>query len=122
MDILWEKASKIIKEKVSQQNYETWIRPIRIIAMDREKVGLAVPNRFFGGNVSVAGLLTAADIRSALSTHGPRPEDVVVPDIVLNADGLTLDGVSWRELQSEGPGTLRLVSSDARGLLEALQL
>ena len=47
MDILWEKASKIIKEKVSQQNYETWIRPIRITAMDRDKVGLAVPNRFF---------------------------------------------------------------------------
>ena len=27
MDILWDKTVKIIKEKVSQQNFETWIRP-----------------------------------------------------------------------------------------------
>lgn len=47
MDILWEKAIKIIKEKVSQQNFETWIRPIRISLMDSDEVKLAVPNRFF---------------------------------------------------------------------------
>ncbi|OPY86142.1 MAG: Chromosomal replication initiator protein DnaA [Syntrophaceae bacterium PtaU1.Bin231] len=37
----------MIRGKVSQQNFETWIRPIRLIAVDGENVSLAVPNRFF---------------------------------------------------------------------------
>ncbi|MFZ4439241.1 MAG: chromosomal replication initiator protein DnaA [Syntrophales bacterium] len=47
MDILWEKTVKIIKEKVSQQNFDTWIRPIRITLMEGSQVHLSVPNRFF---------------------------------------------------------------------------
>jgi len=47
LDILWDKTVKIIKEKVSQQNFETWIRPIRIAAMEGDQVHLSVPNRFF---------------------------------------------------------------------------
>ena len=47
MDILWEKTIKIIKEKVSQHNFDTWIRPIQISALDGEFVQLRVPNRFF---------------------------------------------------------------------------
>ena len=46
MDILWEKVVKIIKEKVSQQNFETWICPIRISAMEGDQIRLTVPNRF----------------------------------------------------------------------------
>jgi chromosomal replication initiator protein len=47
LDILWEKATKIIKERVSQQNFDTWIRPIRITALEADRVRMAVPNRFF---------------------------------------------------------------------------
>ncbi|MDA8125014.1 MAG: chromosomal replication initiator protein DnaA [Deltaproteobacteria bacterium] len=47
LDIVWEKTVKIIKEKVSQQNFETWIRPIRIDALEGDHATLAVPNRFF---------------------------------------------------------------------------
>jgi chromosomal replication initiator protein len=47
LDILWDKTVKIIKEKVSQQNFETWIRPIRITTMEGDQVHLSVPNRFF---------------------------------------------------------------------------
>jgi len=47
LDILWDKTVKIIKEKVSQQNFDTWIRPIRITAMEGDLVHLCVPNRFF---------------------------------------------------------------------------
>ena len=47
MDILWDKTVKIIKETVSQQNFETWIRPIRITLMEGDQVHLSVPNRFF---------------------------------------------------------------------------
>jgi len=47
LDILWDKAVNIIKETVSQQNFETWIRPIRITHMEGNQVHLSVPNRFF---------------------------------------------------------------------------
>lgn len=46
MEILWEKTLKIVKEKVSQQNFETWLCPIRITAMEMDQIRLAVPNRF----------------------------------------------------------------------------
>jgi chromosomal replication initiator protein len=47
LEILWEKTIKIIKEKISQQNFETWIRPIRIGTLEGDQVRLTVPNRFF---------------------------------------------------------------------------
>jgi chromosomal replication initiator protein len=47
LDILWDKTIKIIQEKVSQQNFDTWIRPLRINAMEGNQVILSVPNRFF---------------------------------------------------------------------------
>ncbi len=43
----WEKSLQMIRGKVSQQNFETWIRPIRLVAVEGENVSLAVPNRFF---------------------------------------------------------------------------
>lgn len=61
---------------------------------------LAVKNDYFGGNVNVTGLLTAKDVLAALPG---RLEGVVVaiPDIMLNADGLTLDGQSADGLRAE---------------------
>ena len=58
---------------------------------------LAVENRYFGGNVDVAGLLTAADVLDQLpvSLDGAL---VSLPDVMLNADALTLDGMSSAEL------------------------
>lgn len=47
MDILWEKCLNIIKENVSQQNFDTWIRPIRITSLQDNCIILSVPNRFF---------------------------------------------------------------------------
>jgi chromosomal replication initiator protein len=46
LEIIWEKVVKIIKEKLNQQNFETWICPIRISAMEGDQIHLAVPNRF----------------------------------------------------------------------------
>jgi chromosomal replication initiator protein len=47
LDILWEKCLNIIKEKVSQQNFDTWIRPIKMSSLQENGVLLSVPNRFF---------------------------------------------------------------------------
>ena len=47
MDLLWEKCLNIIKEKVSQQNFDTWVRPIRLSVLQDNLITLSVPNRFF---------------------------------------------------------------------------
>lgn len=47
MDMLWEKSIQIIKEKVSPQNFETWIRPIKLSSLEGNNVTLHVPNKFF---------------------------------------------------------------------------
>ena len=47
METLWDKATKIIQDKLSKQNYDTWIKPIKIVALEEKCVQLAVPNKFF---------------------------------------------------------------------------
>lgn len=47
MDIIWEKTVSKIKEKISQQNFETWITPIKIVSKEEGNVQLSVPNKFF---------------------------------------------------------------------------
>ena len=47
MEVIWEKAKKGIQEKISQQNYETWIQPLKLIALENESAELLVPNKFF---------------------------------------------------------------------------
>ncbi|MBN2282983.1 MAG: chromosomal replication initiator protein DnaA [Deltaproteobacteria bacterium] len=47
MESYWIESTKIIKEKISQQNFETWIRPIRVSSVEENNIFLAVPNKFF---------------------------------------------------------------------------
>ncbi len=47
MESVWDKATKIIQEKVSKQNFDTWIKPIKIVSMEDKRVQLSVPNKFF---------------------------------------------------------------------------
>lgn len=47
MDILWDKSINIIKNKMSQQNYDTWIRPIKVNLLEGNQIYLSVPNKFF---------------------------------------------------------------------------
>jgi len=47
VDSFWKKSIDIIKEKVTKQNFDTWISPVRISALDASVVELSVPNRFF---------------------------------------------------------------------------
>ncbi|HET6351193.1 MAG TPA: DUF512 domain-containing protein [Coriobacteriia bacterium] len=82
---------------------------------------LAVPNRFFGGNVSVTGLLTGSDLSAAIASDG-NAGIYLLPDIVLNADGLTLDDMTLDDVRAEAGADIRLVSSDAAGLLAGLEM
>jgi chromosomal replication initiator protein len=47
VEAVWDKTTKIIQDKLSKQNFDTWIRPIKIVAMEDKCVQLAVPNKFF---------------------------------------------------------------------------
>lgn len=47
METIWTQSRNFIKEKISQQNFETWIHPVKIISIDGNNVSLSVPNKFF---------------------------------------------------------------------------
>jgi chromosomal replication initiator protein len=47
VEAVWDKTTKIIQEKISKQNFDTWIKPIKIAAMEDKCVQLIVPNKFF---------------------------------------------------------------------------
>ena len=44
---IWIKAINSLKERIGQQNFDIWIKPISFLSMDGESVQLEVPNRFF---------------------------------------------------------------------------
>ena len=47
MEELWSKVTDTLKERVGQQNFDIWIKPIHFISMEGDSVELDVPNRFF---------------------------------------------------------------------------
>lgn len=80
---------------------------------------LSVPNRLFGGNVGVTGLLGGADIRSAIVADGASGT-YLVPDVVVNSDGLLLDDVPAGALADLCGASIRIVGSDAGSLIDTL--
>jgi putative radical SAM enzyme (TIGR03279 family) len=61
---------------------------------------LAVENEYFGGDVSVAGLLTGSDFARARA--GVKGEFAVIPQVSLKSDEpVMLDGMRFDELQSQ---------------------
>jgi len=47
VESVWDKTIKIIQEKVSKQNFDTWIKPVKILALEDQCISLSVPNKFF---------------------------------------------------------------------------
>ena len=61
---------------------------------------LAVPNTYFGGDVSVAGLLTAKDFLAVKDKV--KGDFVVIPKVTIKSDEpIFLDGMSYDELKSQ---------------------
>lgn len=81
---------------------------------------LSVENRFFGGNVSVTGLLTASDLIAAIRHDGAGAR-YLVPDIVVNSDGLLLDDVPAGELARRAGARVHVIGSSAQALVGALR-
>jgi putative radical SAM enzyme (TIGR03279 family) len=83
---------------------------------------IAVPNRHFGGSVSVAGLLTGGDIQRHLAADGDLGEAVLVPAVALrDGDGVFLDDVTPSDLARELGVPVRVVPPEPRALLRALR-
>lgn len=78
----------------------------------------AVKNRYFGGNIKVAGLMTGMDLRAALSGVGESTL-CLVPDVCLSEgrflDGLTLDDLPHSVM------TVPTTGHDLRSTLERLR-
>jgi putative radical SAM enzyme (TIGR03279 family) len=62
---------------------------------------LPIKNNFFGGNVDVAGLLTATDIIEQVSVHlkTHKADQLLLPPAIFNDDGLTLDDKTLADIQ-----------------------
>ncbi|MFB3886195.1 MAG: chromosomal replication initiator protein DnaA [Thermodesulfobacteriota bacterium] len=70
MEDVWPKVIDSLRERVGQQNFDIWIKPIHFIAMDGDAVELEVPNRFFKEWINEHYSL---NIREALSYFTQKP-------------------------------------------------
>jgi putative radical SAM enzyme (TIGR03279 family) len=81
----------------------------------------AVPNRHFGGSVSVAGLLTGGDIQRHLAALGALGEAVIVPAVALrDGDGVFLDDATPADLSRELGVPVQVIEPEPRALLRTL--
>ncbi len=70
MEEIWSKVIDSLKERVGQQNFDIWIKPIHFISMDGDIVELEVPNRFFKEWINEH---YAPHIKEALSFFTQKP-------------------------------------------------
>jgi putative radical SAM enzyme (TIGR03279 family) len=83
---------------------------------------VAVPNAFFGGSVSVAGLLTGQDIQRTLAAEPDLGEAVLVPGAALrDGDGVFLDDLTPADLARDLGVPVVPVEPEPRALLRALR-
>lgn len=78
----------------------------------------AIKNEYFGGNVNVTGLICACDLLGQLPADLSGAE-LLIPDVMFNYDGLTLDGLTRDAVTSqlEGRGAVVRYATPAPNLL-----
>ena len=81
-----------------------------------------VKNDFFGGDIHIAGLLTAQDILAQLKAYPDCHQTVYIPKICLRDDTLFLDDVTLEEACNSSGLDLRAVGNTPRELALALGL
>jgi putative radical SAM enzyme (TIGR03279 family) len=79
----------------------------------------AVPNRTFGEETTVTGLLSWRDIEPVVAASARAI--ICIPDVLLNADDRFLDNVSVKQAAKRCGRTLRVLPSTAQGLRSILQ-
>jgi putative radical SAM enzyme (TIGR03279 family) len=81
-----------------------------------------VTNEFFGGDIHIAGLLTATDILNQLRAFPDCKQTVYLPQICLRDANLFLDDQTLEEARRESGRDLRAVGNTPRDLATALGL
>jgi putative radical SAM enzyme (TIGR03279 family) len=85
-----------------------------------EAVVLPIPNRFFGGNVSVTGLLTGSDIIDYLGIRY-KDKNVIIPEVVLkDGEDVLLDDISIKEISAKTGAKISTVDGSAQNLVDAI--
>ena len=77
---------------------------------------VVVENKFFGGNVSVAGLMVGQDLKETLSNE-PEGYRYLLPDVCLS-EGRFLDGLTPFDL----PRSVEIIKTDGVSLSKALSI
>ena len=81
-----------------------------------------VKNDFCGGDIHIAGLLTAQDILDQVPKFASRHATIYLPAICLRDGTLFLDDVTLGEARAQSGLDLRVVGNSPRDLAEALGL
>ena len=83
---------------------------------------LFVTNRFFGGNVDVTGLLAGADMVQAIQDLDGGGECIyLVPQVAFNDDGLTVDGMTFKDIAEKSGKAVEVVPSNPLDCIERLK-
>ena len=85
---------------------------------------LPVKNRFFGGNVTVTGLLTGKDITEAINYDAERndkPTTYLIPRSIFNSDGLTLDDWTQKDIEEHTKAPVRFHETHIPSLIESIR-
>ncbi len=77
---------------------------------------VVVENKFFGGNISVAGLMVGQDLKDSLSNE-PEGHRYLLPDVCLS-QGRFLDGMNPFDL----PRSVEIIKTDGLALSKALSI
>ncbi|MDZ4654646.1 MAG: DUF512 domain-containing protein [Coriobacteriia bacterium] len=80
---------------------------------------LPIRNHLLGGDVSVTGLLGGAEIADAIRRHG-GDGPYLVPDVVVNSDGLLLDDTPAGSLSALAGTDVRIVATDAIAVVKTV--
>ncbi len=80
---------------------------------------LTVANRYFGGNVNVTGLLTGQDIAAAIAAS-PDEGLFLIPSVVFNHNGVTLDDMSVSAIEKAAGKPLTVVSCNPNAYLNEI--
>ena len=83
---------------------------------------IAINNDFFGSDVTVAGLITGADLLSQLQKL-PSGDGILIPDVMLKDDGqLFLDGLRMEDISLSLQSPVIAVETSPWGIIDGLEL